>query len=114
MTTHPPRPPRFAIRLSAEIKTPEGALLTGTTRNLSEGGVCVETDRMIAEGGLISLVLFVVEDDIEAEGKRTLNVRGTVQWAAEADHGGYQVGVKFVELTPADDAMIKAALSRLS
>ena len=62
------RAPRFNVRLSAELKVDQ-LRLTGTTRNLSTGGVCVEMDRPIAEGKLIRMTLFVVEDDVETEGR---------------------------------------------
>src|SRR6185312_6259941 len=65
------RAPRLNIRLSAELKVDQ-LRLTGTTRNLSTGGVCVEVDRPIAEGKLIRMTLFVVEEDVETEGARGL------------------------------------------
>src|SRR6185436_18142354 len=68
MTTEQrPRHPRYAIRLSAELRV-GNQLLTGVTRNLSAGGVCVEIDRPLEEGSKLRLTLFVVEDDVEAEG----------------------------------------------
>ena len=45
------RAPRFNVRLSAEVKV-DAHSLTGTTRNLSTGGVCIEIDRPMAEGKL--------------------------------------------------------------
>src|SRR5256885_16070332 len=73
------RGPRFSIRLSAEVKV-DAHRLTGVTRNLSTGGVCVEVDRPVPEGKLVRLTLFIVEDEIEAEGARGLDLTGTVQW----------------------------------
>jgi hypothetical protein len=102
------RAPRFSIRLSAEIKV-DAHHLTGTTRNLSTGGVCVEIDRPIAEGKLIRLTLFVVEDDVETEGARGLDLTGTVQWAAEGDRN-YAIGIKFGNLTAAQSAALGHAL----
>ncbi len=93
------RPPRHAIALSAEVKTATFST-AGTTRNISTGGLCVEIDRDVPEGTLVELVLFVVEDDIEAEGKRALTLTASVQWSGEGDRG-YQVGVRFVD-PPAD------------
>ena len=84
--TMQPRAPRFNIRLSAEIKV-DTATVTGTTRNLSTGGVCVEIDRPVQEGKMIRLKLFIVEDEIETEGARSLDLSGTVQWTAEGDRG---------------------------
>src|SRR3954447_10145765 len=102
------RPPRLDIRLSAELKT-DGKRLTGTTRNLSPGGVCVEVDRPIAEGKALALTLFVVEDDIESEGARGLDLTGTVQWMAEGDRS-YAVGIKFTNVTAAQQMALTNAL----
>lgn len=102
------RAPRFNIRLSAEMRV-EGKTVTGTTRNLSTGGVCVEIDRR-TEGKLIHLKLFVVEDEIETEGVRGLELTGTVQWTAEADRG-YAIGIKFGNLTAAQTTSLTNALN---
>jgi len=105
---HQPRAPRFNIRLSAELKV-DAHHLTGTTRNLSTGGVCVEIDRPIPEGKLIRMTLFVVEDDVETEGARGLDLTGTVQWMAEGDRN-YAVGIKFGNLNAAQSAALINAL----
>ena len=102
------RAPRFNIRLSAEIHV-EGKAVTGTTRNLSTGGVCLEIDRPLPEAHLVRLTLFVVEDDVETEGARGLDLTGTVQWTAEADTG-YAIGIKFGTLTAAQTTALGNAL----
>jgi hypothetical protein len=103
-----PRAPRHEIRLSAELRV-EGKTVTGVTRNLSPGGVCLEIDRPIVEGAPVRLMLFVVEDDIEAEGARGLELTGTVQWAAESERG-HAIGVKFASLTTAQSNALTGAL----
>ncbi len=105
------RAPRYPIRLSAELKV-EARTVTGTTRNLSIGGVCVELDRPVAEGKELRLTLFIVEDDVEAEGTRGLDLTGTVQWTAEADRG-YAIGIKFGALSPAQKTALTNALRAL-
>ena len=102
------RAPRFNVRLSAELKVDQ-LRLTGTTRNLSTGGVCVEVDRPIAEGKLIRMTLFVVEEDVETEGARGLDLTGTVQWMAEGDRN-YAVGIKFGNLNAAQTTALNNAL----
>jgi PilZ domain len=102
------RAPRYNVRLSAEIKV-DAKTLTGTTRNLSTGGVCVEIDRPLAEGKLLRLTLFIVEDDVEAEGARGLDLMGTVQWSAEGDRG-YAIGIRFGNLTAAQQTALTNAL----
>ena len=104
--------PRFNIRLSAEVRI-GGALVTGVTRDLSLGGVCLELDRAIAEKSLVRLTLFVVEDDIETEGARGLELTGTVQWAAEGDRG-YAIGLKFGTLTAAQSTALANALKAVN
>lgn len=103
-----PRAPRFNIRLSAELDI-DARRLTGTTRNLSIGGVCVEIDRPVPEGKTIRLTLFVVEDDVETEGARGLELTGTVQWLAEGDRN-YAVGIKFGNLNAAQTTALTNAL----
>lgn len=105
------RAPRYNVRLSAEMKI-EGRVVTGTTRNLSTGGVCVEIDRPVAEGKLIHVRLFIVEDEIETEGARGLDLTGTVQWMAEADRG-YAVGIKFGNLTAQQSTALTNALKAI-
>jgi hypothetical protein len=102
------RAQRFNVRLSAEIKA-DAHRVTGMTRNLSTGGVCVEIDRPIAEGKLIRLTLFVVEDDVETEGARGLELTGTVQWMAEGDRN-YAVGIKFANLSASQTTALNNAL----
>lgn len=102
------RAPRRDVRLSAEVKL-ETARLTGTTRNLSLGGVCIEIDRPVAEGKQLQLTLFIVEDGIETEGARGLELVGTVQWTAEADRG-YAVGIKFGSLSARQQSSLTNAL----
>jgi hypothetical protein len=111
-TDKPQRPPRYPVRLSAEVR--HGNVLTsGTTRNLSEAGVCVEIDRLIPETSPIGLRLFVVEDDVETEGARGLDLTGTVQWIAEADRG-HAIGVKFDALTPPQARALENALKSIT
>ena len=105
------RAPRFALALAAELRTPSFRT-AGTTRNVSVGGVCVEIDRELKDGEQLDLSLYVVEDDIEAEGKTTLDLRATVQWCAEADRG-YAVGLKFVDPPPQKLAMLERVLAML-
>jgi hypothetical protein len=100
--------PRYEIRLAAELKI-EGRTVTGTTRNVSMGGLCLELDRPLQEGALVRLTLFMVEDDVEAEGQRGLDLAATVQWSAEADRG-FTVGVKFGNLTASQTTALTQAL----
>ncbi len=105
------RAPRYALRLSAELLV-AGKVVTGTTRNLSMGGVCVEIDRPVGEGAALTLRLFLVEDDIEAAESRELELMGKVQWMAEADRG-YAVGIQFQNLSGTQMNALIGALKTL-
>ena len=105
------RAPRYAIRLSAELRTAEFRV-TGTTRDVSAGGLCVEIDRPIAEGTTLDITLFIVEDDIEVVGGRGLDLHAAVQWVAETDRG-HALGLRFVDVPPAKLAALKHALAQL-
>jgi hypothetical protein len=94
-TAQPSRPPRWSVRLAAELRV-GSVTAAGATRDVSSGGVCVELARLFAEGTAVEVVLFVVEDDIESVDQRTLVLAATVQWTAEAETG-YAHGLKFVE-----------------
>ena len=100
--------PRFDIRLSAELRL-EGRVITGMTKNLSLGGLCVEIDRPLPENSLVRLTLFVVEEDVETEGARGLDLTGTVQWMAEGDRN-YAVGIKFGNLNAQQTTALNNAL----
>lgn len=100
--------PRFDVRLSAELRV-EGQVITGTTKNLSMGGVCIEINRPLKENSLVRLTLFVVEDDVETEGARGLELTGNVQWLAEGDRN-YSVGVKFGNLSASQQTALGNAL----
>jgi hypothetical protein len=103
-----PRLPRYEIRLSAELRL-AGKAVSGMTKNLSMGGLCLEIDRPVPEGTTVQLTLFVVEDDVEAEGAHGLDLTGSVQWIADADRG-YTIGVKFSPLSANQSTALGHAL----
>jgi hypothetical protein len=105
------RATRFDVRLSAELQI-DGRTVTGVTRNLSVGGVCLDLDRPIAERAQVNLRLFLVEDDVESEGARGLELMGSVQWVAESDHG-HAIGIRFEALTQAQTAALANAVKTL-
>jgi hypothetical protein len=106
------RAPRYAITLSAEIRTNDFRT-AGVTRNVSVGGICVEIDRALEEGDLVQVVLFLVEDSIEAEGKTTLDLQATVQWSAEAERG-FALGLRFVDPPDAKITMLEKVLTMIT
>jgi hypothetical protein len=106
------RAPRYAISLSAEVRTADFRT-AGMTRNVSIGGICVDIDRELKEGDALEVALFLVEDDVESEGKTTLDLKASVQWAAEADRG-YTLGLRFVDPPDAKLAMLEKVLKLLT
>lgn len=105
------RTARVEVRLSAELQV-DGKTVTGQTRDLSAGGVCVEIDRPLAERSQVRVTLFVVENGVEAEGVRGLELIGTVQWSAESERG-HAIGIKFGALTATQSTMLANALKTI-
>ena len=52
--------------MSAEVRTAR-SVFTATTRDLSEGGAGLSSDRPLTEGEEVTLGLFLVLDDVEAD-----------------------------------------------
>jgi hypothetical protein len=111
MSNERSRPPRWSVRLAAELRVGD-VTAAGATRDVSSGGVCVELARQFPEGTPVQVILFVVEDDIESVDQRTLVLSATVQWTAEAETG-YAHGLKFAESDPAKLTALTNALRAL-
>ena len=95
------RDTRFDFRLSAEFRTPRGALVTAMTKNVSVSGAALELGHASLEDGQeIQLSLFLVVEGIEDTSKPPLSVLARVMWSAEADDGSFAVGVRFERISP--------------
>jgi PilZ domain len=105
------RKPRYPVSLAADLRGP-GFATAGTTKNISVGGLCVEIDRMVPETTRLDVSLFIVEDEVESADGRRIALVATVQWSSEGDVG-YLHGLKFVDMTPQQTAMIGNALRNL-
>ncbi len=105
------RAPRFPLRVSAELEVGDD-LLTGVTRNLSEGGVGIVVTRSIAPGTILSVTLFAVEDGVEAEGAEGLSIDAEVRWVKE-EVGGYAIGLQFRDMPEQKRRALGMALRRL-
>ena len=68
--------------MSAEVRTSR-TVFTATTRDLSEGGAGLNCDRPLDEGEEMTVGLFLVLDDVEAD-TPPLWVKGRVAWARPA------------------------------
>jgi len=122
MTTMPRRPTAYTkqrqfqrtpIRMSAEIHLGE-AVVTATTRDLSEGGVGLELGRSLPEGSQVTLGLFLVVDGVEEERVPPLWVKGRVAWCGETDAGRHTAGVRFEVITDAQKDWVRQVTGHLA
>jgi c-di-GMP-binding flagellar brake protein YcgR len=104
---------RVQIRMSAEIHLGENRV-TGTTRDLSEGGVGIELGRALPEGEEVTLGLFLVVDDVEEERVPPLWVKGRVAWSGELDDGRHMVGIRFEVITDLQKAWLTQVTGHLN
>lgn len=112
----PPRPPehantrktpRYDVKVSAEVQTATGRVVSMHTRNLSEGGVCIEGAVSFPDGTALVVGLFLVVDEIEDATEAPLALPGLVSWSEEPGAGEPgRMGIRFEALEP-------AALTRL-
>jgi Tfp pilus assembly protein PilZ len=85
--------PRFAVRIEAELRTPDGDRMAAITKDMSQGGICVICPRQVAAGSQIGLALSLVLGNNTFSEK--LSVPGRVVWCTPVDKA-FQVGVMFV------------------
>jgi hypothetical protein len=102
---------RLDLRMSAEVRTAR-AVFTATTRDLSEGGAGLTSDRSFEEGEELTLGLFLVLDDVEAD-TPPLWVKGRVAWTGETDDLRHTAGVRFEVITEDQRAWLKQVLQQL-
>jgi hypothetical protein len=104
---------RFRTAVAAEIDL-EGEIFTGTSRDVSQGGVSVLTDARLREGGSIMITLILTEDGIESAHAEALCTRATVMWAAPTDSGETMAGLRFEGLGVSGTRTLAHLLSSLS
>lgn len=98
--------------MSAEVRTPRNAF-TATTRDLSEGGAGLTSDRPFEEGEEITIGLFLVLDDVEAD-TPPLWVKGRVAWTGETDDSQYTAGIRFEVISEAQRTWLRQVLAQMS
>lgn len=103
---------RVHIRMSAEVHL-QSSTFTGTTRDLSEGGVGIELGTPLPEGEEVTLGLFLVVDDVEEERVPPLWVKGRVAWAGELDDARHVAGIRFEVITDPQKAWIRQVTGHL-
>lgn len=95
MVETPRAHPRYAVELDAEL-TIGGDHATGRTQNISKGGFCLEsgTAVSIGERGVARLALVFEEGQFSEH----IEIACEIMWCTKRSTGGYQVGVRFVDI----------------
>ena len=99
------------LRMSAEVRTAR-AVFTATTRDLSEGGAGLNCDRPLDEGEEVTIGLFLVLDDVEAD-TPPLWVKGRVAWARSGQNHAYAAGVSFEVITEEQRTWLRQVLREI-
>jgi c-di-GMP-binding flagellar brake protein YcgR len=102
---------RLDLRMSAEVRTAK-TTFTATPRDLSEGGAGLSAERRLAEGEEITLGLFLVMDDVEAD-TPPLWVKARVAWTGETDDNRFAAGVRFEVITDEQRTWLRGILNQL-
>jgi Tfp pilus assembly protein PilZ len=99
--------------MSAEIRSAR-SVFTATTRDLSEGGAGLNCDRVLEAGEEVTVGLFLVLDDVEADAP-PLWVKARVAWARPLDGAGqrYAAGVRFEAMNDAQLAWLRQVLREI-
>lgn len=88
--------PRFALQVSATLKTADGRTISGNSRNMSEGGLCLETSEGLEIGTDVEVSITLVFDEDSASEPLALPAR--VVWSTPfAD--SFQIGTQFRPLS---------------
>src|SRR5262252_2904909 len=103
---------RRDLRMSAEVRTLR-SVFTATTRDLSEGGAGLACDRPLEEGEEVTLGLFLVLDDVEADSP-PLWVKAHVAWARPVEDQRFAAGVRFDGLSEEQRAWLRQILKEIS
>jgi c-di-GMP-binding flagellar brake protein YcgR len=103
---------RFGLALYAEVEV-DGDLLSGETRDVSEGGVAVILAQALNEGSSIALSLILTEDGIEDADEEPFQTEAKVIWAAPTEDGQAMMGLRFIEVAPAEEQRLERFLAAL-
>jgi Tfp pilus assembly protein PilZ len=97
--------------MSAEVRTAR-SVFTATTRDLSEGGAGLNADRALEAGEEVTVGLFLVLDDVEADSP-PLWVKGRVAWARPGEGSSYHAGVRFEVITDEQRAWLRQVMKEI-
>jgi Tfp pilus assembly protein PilZ len=98
--------------MSAEVRTAR-SVFTATTRDLSEGGAGISCDRQLQEGEEITVGLFLVLDDVEADSP-PMWVKGRVAWARPVEDRRFTAGVRFEGISDDQRTWLRQVLKEIS
>jgi Tfp pilus assembly protein PilZ len=98
--------------MSAEIRTAR-SVFTAMTRDLSEGGAGLDCDRPLEAGEEVTVGLFLVLDDVEAD-TPPLWVKGRVVWARPAQEQRHAAGVSFDVISEEQRGWLRHVLREMS
>ena len=104
---------RFAVDIAAEI-TIGATRFSATTRDVSEGGVGLLVEQPIEQGALVSIAIFFTQDGIEDPDVQPFEGEATVAWAAPADGGRWQAGLRFEPVSGAQQEQLRSFLAHQS
>jgi len=102
---------RRDLRMSAEVRTSR-SVFTAMTRDLSEGGAGLNCDRPLDEGEEITVGLFLVLDDVEAD-TPPLWVKARVAWTRPSEDQRYAAGVRFEVITDEQRTWLRQVLREI-
>ena len=98
--------------MSAEVRTSK-SVFTAMTRDLSEGGAGLNCDRPLDEGEEITVGLFLVLDDVEAD-TPPLWVKARVAWARPSEEHRFAAGVRFEVITDEQRTWLRQVLREIA
>jgi Tfp pilus assembly protein PilZ len=98
--------------MSAEVRTARSAF-TAMTRDLSEGGAGLNCDRPMEPGEEVTVGLFLVLDDVEAD-TPPLWVKGRVVWARPVQDQRHAAGVSFDVITEEQRTWLRQILREIT
>lgn len=100
------RTSRKAIRLRAEIRLPNGSVLTGQTADISRSGIGFFCPEHVDVGGDCTLSIRISACGADAE----LKLVGRVCHCTKQSEDSYRVGMKFIRMDEQTAAIVCSAL----
>src|SRR5262245_28832755 len=103
---------RYRAAVAAEVEI-DFETYEGETRDLSEGGASVLLRAPLKDGMELNLTLFLTEDGIESPDEEPLMLQAQVIWLGEPKKGAVLAGLRFIAMSPENNARLASLLSAL-